>query len=110
MVGFDFYPHKCTITRGSTLSASGKETPQVIYSDLACYLQQGSANTSGNWIQGENVVHLGDSSLEINQGDLIEVTLDEHSTYKARIKQVYPIEDEDFGGIELKLFETDADN
>lgn len=105
---FDFYPHTCIIYRGvESDPVTGAEQPKKIYSGK-CYLQQGSTMMKGQWLQGEDTVLLDDSTLVVNTGDSIEVTLENGSIYKAIVKQAYPIEDKDFGGQDLKLYQRDG--
>lgn len=106
--GFDFYPHTCVIYRGSyTDPETGVERPRKLYSGN-CYLQQGSTSMKGDWLQGQDTVMLEEMGTVIKTGDSIEVTLENGSIYKAIIKQAYPIEDSDFGGQNLELYQRDG--
>lgn len=105
---FKFYPHTCKIFRGETLDATtGAPVPNEIYAG-DCYLQQGNTTLKGEWYQGEDMVMLDKSDVVIMKGDSIEVTLENGSVYKANVKQAYPVEDNDFGGQNLKLCQGDA--
>lgn len=108
MVDFDFYPHTCVIYRGVTIHpTTGVETPVELYSGK-CYLQQGNTSLKGDWLQGEDTVMLDNADIIIKSGDSIEVTLENGSVFKAKIKQAYPLKDDDFGGQDLKLYQQDA--
>lgn len=106
---FDFYPHRCTIYRGNEINPeTGIAMPVVIYEDLECYVEQGSTSFLGSRLEGSNDIHLSDPSLKILPGDTIDVTLENGIHYVAKIKQAYPVNDEDFGGQDLKLIELDS--
>lgn len=107
--GFTFYPHKCTIFRGEQINPStGVATPVAIIRDLDCYCEQGYAHYLGERIQGTTNIHIPDTDIKILPGDTINVTLENGTHYIAKIKQAYPVEDDEIGGQELKLYETDA--
>lgn len=106
---FDFYPHRCTIYRGEQIDpTTGVATPVAVYQDIPCYVEEGYAHFLGERMQGTGSVHLADSGAIILPGDTIDITLENRTHYKAKIKQAYPIEDEDIGGQELSLYERDA--
>lgn len=105
MSDFDFYPHICVISRGSTLNpVTGKETPNIIY-EGRCYLSRSGAGFRGNVYSENDTVMLDNAEVIIKKGDTIEVTLENGSTIKATVKQAYPIEDEDFGGQDLEIYQ-----
>lgn len=108
---FNFYPHRCTIYRGEQVNpTTGVVTPVAVYQNMPCYVEEGYAQLLGDKMQGTDSVHLADSEAVILPGDTIDITLENGTHYKAKIKQAYPIEDEDIGGQELKLYERDATN
>lgn len=101
----NFYPHTCIISRGSILNpVTGKETPNIIY-EGHCYLSRGNAGFRGNLYSGDTMVMLDDTQVVIHPGDAIIVTLENGSIYKATVRQAYPIEDEDFGGQDLEVYQ-----
>lgn len=106
---FNFYPHSCDIYRGETTDpVTGKQTPTIVYSGMECFVEEGYAHFLGDKMQGTDSVHLADSEAVILPGDVIDITLENGTHYNAKIKQAYPIEDDDIGGQELKLYERDA--
>lgn len=106
---FDFYPHRCTIYRGeATDPVTGLQSPNAVYCDMPCFVEEGYAQYLGDRMQGTDSVHLADSEAVILPGDTIDITLENGTHYNAKIKQAYPVRDEDFGGQELKLYERDA--
>ena len=107
-IDFEFYPHSCKIFRGETIDpVTGLSSPNEIYTGK-CYLQQGNTSLRGGWYQGEDTVMLDNSEVVILPGDSIEVTLENGIIYKAIVKQPYPVEDDVFGGQDLKLYQRDA--
>ena len=106
---FKFYPHKCTIFRGEQINAStGVATPVSIIRDLDCNCEQGYAHYLGERMQGTTNLHIPDADIKILPGDTINVTLENGIHLTAKIKQAYPVEDDEIGGQELKLYEIDA--
>lgn len=105
---FEFYPHTCVIYRGSTENyCTGKSTPNEIFRG-ECYLQEGNTRLQGDWLQGEDRVFISDKDIVIMEGDRIEVTLENNSVYSGIVKQAYPVNDDDFGGQDLKVFKRNA--
>ena len=106
---FKFYPHKCTIFRGEQINPStGVATPVAIIRDLDCNCEQGYAHYLGERMQGTTNLHIPDAAIKILPGDNINVTLENGIHLTAKIKQAYPVEDDEIGGQELKLYEIDA--
>ncbi|MEG1289558.1 MAG: hypothetical protein RRY36_09620 [Bacteroidaceae bacterium] len=104
---FQFFPHTCIIFRGAIVdNVTGIKVPNKIFS-CRCYLSQGITSFNGGWLQGEDTIMLEDSKINIRANDEIEITLENGSLYKARIKQAYPISDSEIGGQDLKLFQRD---
>lgn len=105
MENFEFYPHTCVLYRGVTIdSTTGKETPNEYYRGR-CYLTKGQTWFRGNRYSVENTVMLDNSELVVLKGDMIEVTLENGSVYKATVKQAYPIKDGEFGGQDLEVYQ-----
>lgn len=106
---FEFYPHKCTIFRGEQINPStGVATPVAIIRDLACNCEPVYAHYLGERMQGTGKVQIPRTDIEILPGDTIDATLENGIHYIAKIKQAYPIEDDELGGQELNLYEVDA--
>lgn len=106
---FKFYPHKCTIFRGEQINpTTGVATPVAIIRDLDCNCEQGYAHYLGERMQGTTNLHIPDADIKILPGDTINVTLENGIHLTAKIKQAYPVEDNEIGGQELKLYEIDA--
>ena len=106
---FKFYPHKCTIFRGEQINpTTGVATPVAIIRDLDCNCEQGYAHYLGERMQGTTNRHIPDADIKILPGDTINVTLENGIHLTAKIKQAYPVEDDEIGGQELKLYEIDA--
>lgn len=105
MVDFEFYPHTFILYRGAELDpVTGKEKPIAIHSGR-CYLTKGETWFRGDRYSVENTVKLDDMNLVVLRGDVVEVTLENGSIFKATVKQAYPIEDEDFGGQDLEVYQ-----
>lgn len=110
MVDFNFYPHSCVIYRSAERDTTTGETIPIEIYRGRCYLQQGSTNLKGEWLQGENTVKLDSLEVPIKTGDKIEITLENGLRYVAIVKQSYPIKDEELGGQDLKLYQEDGIN
>lgn len=105
MVNFEFYPHTCVLYRGTEMNpVTGKERP-ISYYKGRCYLTKGQTWFRGNRYSVENSVMLDNSDLEVRNGDVVEVTLENGTIFKATVKQAYPIEDSDFGGQDLEVYQ-----
>ena len=105
MKDFIFYPHTCLISRGTALHpVTGKAVPNIIY-EGRCYLSQGTAGIRGNVYNGDSTVMIDNTDVLISKGDAIEITLENGSIFKATVRQAYPIEDEDFGGQDLEVYQ-----
>lgn len=105
MVDFEFYPHTCILYRGATVDpVTGIETPNPYY-EGRCYLTKGQTWFRGNRYSVESSVMLDNSELQVMKGDVVEVTLENGTIFKATVKQAYPIEDSDFGGQDLEVYQ-----
>lgn len=105
MVDFSFFPHTCHLFRDSYIDPiTGKESPYEYFEGM-CYLEQSSANMSSNRYRLETIVHLPIYDVEIKQGDDIVINDGCRKLYSGKIKQVYPIKDNDIGGIDIEVYE-----
>lgn len=105
MENFEFYPHTCVLYRAATIDkVTGKETSNEYYRGR-CYLTKGYTRFRGDRYSVENTVMLDNSELVVNKGDTVEVTLENGSIYKATVKQAYPIEDSEFGGQDIEVYQ-----
>jgi hypothetical protein len=105
MNDFDFYPHTCVIYRGATVDpVTGIETPNPYY-EGRCYLTKDQTWFRGNRYSVESSVMLDNSELQVMKGDVVEVTLENGTIFKATAKQAYPIKDSDFGGQDLEVYQ-----
>lgn len=105
MQDFEFYPHTVQIYRGGTLDpVTGKEIETLVY-EGPCYLNKGQTWFRGTRYSVENTVKLDNMQVQVMKGDTVIVTLENGTTYKATVKQAYPVKDDDFGGQDLEVYQ-----